>query len=813
MKVTGEPSNEAFCYIVEYAPHYLNKMNKRARSFLLAFVAGGCLQAQYVFTVNGTLLNCAPNTIVQISDSLSGVYTFAELNGDCGFSTTIDSPSPSGDLLVQGLCANGTFASGSTSYLFDQPGDTLTFSLLLTCGPDPVDCLGITNGPAMPGTACDDGDPATNFDMWGADCMCMGFDSTAVLDCLGQPNGGNLPGTPCFDPNNPVFPLGLWSIACVCEPDSSFLVADCLGILGGTNLPGGYCDDGDAATEIDLWDVACQCIGLDSTQVVFDCLGIPNGGNLPGAPCVDNGSPFLIGTWSADCLCAADSSYTFFDCLGIQNGPDMPGSACDDGNPFTGFDAWNANCICAGQDTTGTLDCLGIPNGPNLPGLPCTILPDSSNTVVGNWGPDCVCYATMFDCTGVPGGPNMPGVACDDGNPTSFNDLWNANCACIGTDTTLVVDCAGIPDGPNQPGTFCFEENEPFLFGVWTADCICAVDSTLFPTDCLGVFGGPDQPGAPCNDGDPSTTFDFWDNACQCIGLDSTQVVFDCLGQANGGSLPGTPCLNENDPFLLGLWTADCACGPDSTWMVLDCLGVLGGQAYPGTTCDDGDPSTEAFWSVDCQCAVPVPQPCTAGFVVLPMNVDTTSSEPIMLFIFNTSFGGDGNYSFLWEFGDGATSTDPWPVHAYAGNGPYEMCLTLADGSGCTNTYCDTLSLDEFGIFGMVLGGDRSTGFMVAVQSGSAPTVVTETRPLESLSCWPNPVSDQLNIQLSSRKAGPSEMLVLDANGRIVERRTWNMSSGRNRLEFPTSILAPGAYVLRISTPTGAVEQRFVRIP
>lgn len=788
-------------------------MTARITTGLLALLLAAGLHAQYTLTVNGSLPNCAPNNIVQISDSLSGLYTIAEMDGNCSFSATFTTPSPSGDLLVQGLCGNGTLASASTNYLIDQPGDTLAITVALVCGPDPVDCLGVTNGSAMPGSACDDGDPTTNFDMWGADCMCMGFDSTAVLDCLGQPNGGNLPGTPCFDPNNPVFPLGVWNSACVCEPDSSFLLPDCLGILGGPNQPGGYCDDGDASTEIDLWDNNCVCVGLDSSQVVFDCLGIANGGNLPGTPCIDNNSPFVIGTWATNCACEADSSFAFFDCLGIENGPNMPGTSCDDGNPFTAFDAWDVNCICAGQDTTGTLDCLGIPNGPNLPGLPCTILPDSSNTVVGNWGPDCICYAIMFDCTGLPGGPNMPGVACDDGDPSTFNDAWSANCVCTGIDTTLTVDCAGIPGGPDLPGTLCFDQNDPSFFGIWSADCVCAVDSTWYPADCLGIPGGPDQPGAPCNDGDPATTFDFWSTNCQCIGLDSTQVVFDCEGQPNGGNLPGTPCFNGNDPFLLGIWTPECVCGPDSSWMVLDCLGVLGGQAAPGQPCDDGDPATDAYWTVDCQCTVPVPQPCTAGFVVLPMNVDTTSSEPIMLFIFNTSFGGDGNYSFLWEFGDGATSTDPWPVHAYAGNGPYVMCLTLTDGSGCSNTFCDTLSLDEFGIFGMITDEGRSSGFMVAVQSGAAPTSVEESHDLNELSAWPNPVTDQLTIQLNSNMVGAADVTVLDMNGRMMDRRSWVLGRGNNQFILPTAGLAPGAYIVQISAASGTVQQRIVRMP
>ncbi|MBL0043899.1 MAG: PKD domain-containing protein [Flavobacteriales bacterium] len=156
---------------------------------------------------------------------------------------------------------------------------------------------------------------------------------------------------------------------------------------------------------------------------------------------------------------------------------------------------------------------------------------------------------------------------------------------------------------------------------------------------------------------------------------------------------------------------------------------------------------------------------------------------------------GDGNYSFLWEFGDGATSTDPWPVHAYEGNGPYVMCLTLTDGSGCASTFCDTLSLDEFGIFGLVTEGDRAAGFIVAVQSGSAPTSLEESTNLGDLAAWPNPVADQLTIQLTSKLASIAEVIVLDMNGRLVDRSSWNMGSGRNQFVLSTASLVPGTYV------------------
>src|SRR6266542_763882 len=40
--------------------------------------------------------------------------------------------------------------------------------------------------------------------------------------------------------------------------------------------------------------------------------------------------------------------------------------------------------------------------------------------------------------------------------------------------------------------------------------------------------------------------------------------------------------------------------------------------------------------------------------------------------------------SFLWEFGDGATSTEANPVHAFAAPGAYQVSLTVSDGADTT---------------------------------------------------------------------------------------------------------------------------------
>lgn len=130
---------------------------------------------------------------------------------------------------------------------------------------------------------------------------------------------------------------------------------------------------------------------------------------------------------------------------------------------------------------------------------------------------------------------------------------------------------------------------------------------------------------------------------------------------------PGLPVLELNDnPYGLEpgdqiLFSYDTLIGQPSCGLglpvTLSCVFVVSG-AGSGSTCDAlfswflDDPYTHTF------------QP----YIVPPL----------------------GLY-YEWDFGDGQTATEISPVHTFAQDGVYEVCLTLTDAGNCINTYCDTL--------------------------------------------------------------------------------------------------------------------------
>jgi photosystem II stability/assembly factor-like uncharacterized protein/PKD repeat protein len=80
---------------------------------------------------------------------------------------------------------------------------------------------------------------------------------------------------------------------------------------------------------------------------------------------------------------------------------------------------------------------------------------------------------------------------------------------------------------------------------------------------------------------------------------------------------------------------------------------------------------------------VPTPLQCSSGFVMFP---DTLTGD---IAVINSATGS--NLSYLWNFGDGNTSTLQNPSHTYATPGPFYLCLTVNDGAGCLNMYCDSI--------------------------------------------------------------------------------------------------------------------------
>ena len=140
------------------------------------------------FTTDGVLSFCL-NLALRIPDSLvcgdPNCHTLLQY-----YSEVLES-----DTMGQGFAGQN---------IFSHP------ALCFNSGNAQVDCLGIPNGTAVPGSACDDGNADTSNDQYSPTCVCWG------QDCAGTYGGNALPGTPCDD-GNPDTANDTWQPGCLCE--------------------------------------------------------------------------------------------------------------------------------------------------------------------------------------------------------------------------------------------------------------------------------------------------------------------------------------------------------------------------------------------------------------------------------------------------------------------------------------------------------------------------------------------------------------------------------------------------------------------
>gem|GEM_PF-4956611 len=241
-----------------------------------------------------------------------------------------------------------------------------------------------------------------------------------------------------------------------------------------------------------------------------------------------------------------------------------------------------ADCILDGCGTGGgcgvvpPTDCDATVPGEQSPGDPC----NDNNPNTGNdvYDANCICMGAPYDCNDVAGGPALPGTACDDGNPFTSGDTLNNSCDCVGN-----LDCDASLPGYQTPGTACDDGNAATPASYYDSSCLCQGDCDL-------AVSGFQSPGQSCNDGDPSTSNDVYGSDCICAG------VFDCSSTMPGIQSPGDACDDGNTNTPIDIFDSNC-----------DCIGYcsygIAGNFVPGDPCDDVDPNTTGdSYNAQCIC-------------------------------------------------------------------------------------------------------------------------------------------------------------------------------------------------------------------
>ncbi|BDS09919.1 PKD domain-containing protein [Aureispira anguillae] len=128
-----------------------------------------------------------------------------------------------------------------------------------------------------------------------------------------------------------------------------------------------------------------------------------------------------------------------------------------------------------------------------------------------------------------------------------------------------------------------------------------------------------------------------------------------------------------------------------------------------------------------------------------------------------------GATSWLWDFGDGNTSTQQHPTHTYTtNNGPHLVTLTINNG------ICSTMD---------------SVTVSVGIQQLSNSM---------SLAIVPNPAKEQTHLIFSEPLSEDLTIELMNLDGRIIKKN--RLIEGESTLALPLTDLPPALYLIRLST-------------
>jgi hypothetical protein len=153
------------------------------------------------------------------------------------------------------------------------------------------------------------------------------------------------------------------------------------------------------------------------------------------------------------------------------------------------------------------------------------------------------------------------------------------------------------------------------------------------------------------------------------------------------------------------------------------CLSILTIDGCMDTYCDS--------IYIDCNCTEP-----EVGYMF-------TASNDTCYFTDTTQFF-NSTQQWLWDFGDGDTSTLQHPIHHYTNPGTYMACLTVTDS-------CDSRMVCKY-----------------ITISGTLGATVNDIPDVPEVVAFPNPATDQLQLQLNGEFEGKLEIRLFDVQGKQI---------------------------------------------
>lgn len=175
---------------------------------------------------------------------------------------------------------------------------------------------------------------------------------------------------------------------------------------------------------------------------------------------------------------------------------------------------------------------------------------------------------------------------------------------------------------------------------------------------------------------------------------------------------------------------------------------------------------------------------CQASFYLMQDSLNQNQ-----YWCWNNSIASNPNMglSYLWDFGDGTTSTQAYPTHTYSGIGTYTLCLSVSD-SVCTSLACDTIVITV-----------KASGTTLNVLPAGTVLSLEENLLLKSLKVYPNPSNGNFVVEMNASVKSDVELTWVNLAGEMVHTELLQLSSGINQVHVNEESLPGGIYLLHVT--------------
>ena len=201
-----------------------------------------------------------------------------------------------------------------------------------------------------------------------------------------------------------------------------------------------------------------------------------------------------------------------------------------------------------------------------------------------------------------------------------------------------------------------------------------------FTVGCTGTLEFNINPVISGNDYD----FALWNITGDPTGCTTKGSTIACNWSGCKGSTGVTTCTNAVGEPGRVTSGAGCGGGPEA-WNVAT-INVTAGNTY-ALLVDNFSTSNSGF-------SLTFGGACGGGTAIIGPNADFTGSLDASCMTYTaTKTCVTTNSTYLWSYGDGATSTGMNGSHTYTTTGSYTVSLTVTDALGCVDTYSETINV------------------------------------------------------------------------------------------------------------------------